>query len=91
MPGFDEPLRGQLPDGLITPATIYLIKLCYWLFLSLYRRRCLRVSRSSSLDFCQPTSPTSPSALSPWKPSPTGFDGCLRRRPVPLTTVLALR
>ena len=29
MPGFDEPLRGQLPDGLITPATIYLIKLCY--------------------------------------------------------------
>ena len=52
----------------------------------LYRRRCLRVSRSSSLDFCQPTSPTSPSALSPWKPSPTGFAGCLRRRPVPLTT-----
>ena len=49
-------------------------------------RRCLRVSRSSSLDFCQPTSPTSPSALSPWKPSPTGFAGCLRRRPVPLTT-----
>ena len=49
-------------------------------------RRCLRVSRSSSLDFCQPTSPASPSALSPWKPSPTGFAGCLRRRPVPLTT-----
>ena len=51
-------------------------------------RRCLRVSRSSSLDFCQPTSPASPSALSPWKPSPTGFDGCLRRRLVPHTTHL---
>ena len=71
-----------MPDRLVTAATIYLIKVYYWLFQSLYRSRSLRVSRSSSLDFRQPTSPASPSALSPWKPSPTGSDGCLRRRPV---------